>query len=150
MARGVKLVRAPSSPTNHAHLRAFCLRIDAAEVIGGMTPYVFVYRRHPADPYDGSIKDEFCTIASPAHLADYPEGEPDLPFPFFRKTYMEVDVRSQQESEEIWALIQKEVCSLTTILDSFDDMVLVDTFICGEEDVSSESASISESVSESM
>lgn len=150
MARGLKVTRSKTSPTNHKHLRGFRLRIDAVDPVGGMTQFVFVHRRHPKSPYDGTVFDEFCTVASVTHLADIPEGAPNLPFPFFRKTFVEMDARSEQDAEEFWDLMNSLVCSLLTALDGLDDLVLQETIICGEEGEVTDSISLSEGVSEGV
>jgi hypothetical protein len=77
MPLGFKLTRSATEPSNHKHLRTFRLRIEVTETTGDLSPYLFVHRRHPADPYDGSVFDEFCTIASVLHLSEYPAGQPD-------------------------------------------------------------------------
>ena len=145
MPRGFKLRRLPTEPSNHKHLRTFRLRIEVAETVN-MTPYLFVHRRHPADPYDGSVVDEFCTVAGVLALADMPEGVPDpeVAFPFFRKKSMEVDVRSQQTAEECWEDLDKQLCCLVTALNTLEDLVLEETVICGDEDEESESEGESE------
>jgi hypothetical protein len=119
-----------------------------AEVTDDMTEHVFVYRRHPPDPYTGDIFDEFCTVASPVDLSEYPIGAPDpeLPFPFFRKNFIEVDVRSAAAFEDTWNLIVQQVCALVEALDAMDILVQDDEAICGVLPPGSESVSESESL----
>jgi hypothetical protein len=121
------------------------LRIEIPETTDDMTDYVFVYRQHPADPYTGEIFEEFCTVASPVDLSEYPVGAPDpnKPFPFFRKNFIEVDLRSQADFDGTWELIQTEVCRLVAALDLMDNLVTEEEVICGTLPASSESVSAS-------
>ncbi len=148
MPRGIRLQRFSIKNANHWHLRVFRLRVEVVETSPDMTRYVFVYRRHPADPYTGDIFDEFCTVASPVDLSEYPVGapDPDKAFPFFRKDFIEVDLRSMVEFEEFWSLIVKFVCQLTETLDLADILVEDEQAVCGELPTPSESTSESESV----
>jgi hypothetical protein len=133
MARNVQLVRAPIEDSVHKHLHTFRIRISIGDVEGDMPKDVFVHRRHPTDPYDGTVFDEFCTVASPAHLGLYPpiDPDPERGFPFFRKDHMDVDVQSQTEFDEVWETILNAVCDLAQVLDLLDDMELQETFFCG-------------------
>jgi len=149
MARGIRLTRHSVKNANHWHLRAFRLRIEVAETSPDMSRYVFVYRRHPPDPYTGEVFDEFCTVASPVDMSEYPVGAPDpnLPFPFFRKDFIEVDVRSLKDFDETWDLVVKQVCVLTQALDDMENLVQDEEAVCGTLPSGSESVSESESVS---
>jgi hypothetical protein len=125
------------------------LRIDVVETTPDMPKDVFVYRRHPADPYSGVIFDELCTVASVVDLSEYPVGDPDpnKAFPFFRKDFVEVDVRSMKEFDEIWTRIVELTCQLAETLDRADILVVDDEAVCGELPTPSESVSESESLS---
>ena len=149
MARGLRLKRFSIKNANHWHLRVFRLRIEVTETTSDMTPFVFVYRRHPADPFTGDIFDEFCTVASPVDLVEYPVGQPNVekPFPFFRKDFIEVDLRSQRDFDKFWDLVSQEVCRLVEALGIADILINDDEIVCGELPQPSESVSESVSVS---
>jgi hypothetical protein len=149
MPRGLRLQRFSIRNANHWHLRVFRLRVEVAEVSSDMTEYVFVYRRNPPDPNSGEVFDEFCAVASITDLSEYPIGDPDPnnAFPFFRKNFVEVDVRSSQEFAEAWELLKTHVCELVEALDRADDLVLDEEFTCGELDTGSASLSGSASIS---
>lgn len=148
MARSLKIRRSATTPANNKHLRGFRLRIEIVEAID-ITSFLFVHRRHPKDPYDGSVFDEFCTVTTIMQLSEVPEARPDpeVAFPFFRQKFMEVDVRSQQTAEECWDTINTLLCSLVKALNNIEDLVVEETLLCGEEDEVSES--VSEAPSES-
>ena len=143
MPRGLKLKRYSIKNANHWHLRVFRLRIEVTETSPDMPKDIFVYRRHPADPHSGVIFDEFCTVASPVDLSEYPVGGPDpvKDFPFFRKDFIEVDVRSMTEFQDVWDLVVKLSCQLATTLDDAENLVMDEEMICGELPISSESVS---------
>ena len=153
MARGIKLRRAQIKNANHWHLRGFRLDVRVMEAIGGMDQYVFVFRRHPPDPYTGVIFDEFCGVASVVDLAEYPVGAPDPDsgtHPFFRSDHVCLDVRSSAHHDEVWLSIQNEVCNLVEALDRFDILEVAEEIWCGEQPEEEVSESASESVSESV
>lgn len=153
MARGLKLQRYAIENANHYHLRVFRLKVVAVEPFDGMTEYVFVYRRHPVNPYTGEYFDEFCGVASATDLAEYPIGAPDPnagTHPFFLSDRFEIDLRSQTHYDQVWELIKDEVCTLITVLNLADNLVVEETHLCGDEAADSESASESSSESVSV
>jgi hypothetical protein len=78
---------------------------------------VFLYRRHPPDPYTGDEKDEFCAIASPVDLVEYPINAPDInkDFPFLRKNFADLLFRSTSEAE---AAKEEIITQLNVLLDA--------------------------------
>jgi hypothetical protein len=151
MGRGIQLTRSSIKDANHWFLRGFRLRIEVTEVTGGMPEHVFVYRREPANPETGTIDDTFQTVASLPDLSEYPVGAPDpeRPFPYFRDNFIEVDVRSTGDFQNVWERIHAEVCNLVDILNRADNLVVDEVVWCGDQPPTSESASESASESES-
>ena len=133
MARGIRLQRFEPENTNHWHLRAYRLRVEAVEACGGIDVNVFVYRRHPADPHTGQIFDEFVAVAGPVDMADRPIGAPaEGSDPFFRLSYVELDVRSSEEFQQIWEDLKTEVCVLVEAMDRLDQLKLAEEVWCGD------------------
>jgi hypothetical protein len=124
MARSVKLRRYEIRNANHLHLRGYRLRVEAVDPCG-MDAKVFVYRRPPADPVTGVVADEFTGVASFPDMAEYPAGQPDpAKQPFFRKDFVEVDVRSLRQYQEIWQTLLAEVAGLLSALNRADLMIV--------------------------
>lgn len=143
MARAIRLTRLDIKNANHYHLRGFRLRVEVAEVSGGMDRNVFLYRRHPPDPRTGEIVDEFATVCSFPDLAEYPVGDPSTTtdLPFLRKDFVELDVRSTRDCELVWETIRSQACALAAALDRADVLQEVETVWCGIPPASDSSAS---------
>ena len=152
-SRGIRLVRKEVRSTNHWHLRAFRLRIEAADACGpDIDPNIFIYRRHPPDPETHERFDEWCAVVGPVNLAELPVDDPpqDGSTPFFRKSFIEVDVRSADEAKGLWETVRDQVNILLDALERLDNLETVDDVWLGACPTdSSESASESESESES-
>lgn len=147
MARGIKLQRSAISQVNHFYLRGFRIRIDVSEVCGGMDPYVFLYRRAPANPFNGEQFDEFQCVASFPDMEEYPVGAPseETPFPYFRLDYIELDVRSVSDFDYVWTTILSEVGRLVETLEKADNLTVEETTVVGEDCFPVEQASESAS-----
>lgn len=121
MARRLKLTRSEVRHVNYQHLGAFRLRIDATVPAGSdADPHVFVYNRRPVNQYDATAElDDFQSVASPVDMAEYPVGGPDgnTTYPFFRTSYIELDLRSTAYVDEIWTTVVAEVDTLLRALD---------------------------------
>jgi len=150
MARGIKLKRYAIENANHFHIRGFRIRIEVTEVCGGMVENVFVFRKAPANPFDGTEAEEFQTVASFPDIAEYPVGAVDAetPFPYFRTNVVELDVRSVEEYDYVWTEIMAEVGNLINALDKADEIVAAETVNLGAECDSEDT--VSESVSDSL
>lgn len=122
--RGIQLKRYRIRNANHWHLRGFRLRIEVFDHTDNVDPAVFVYRRHPPDPATGQSQDEWVAVASVVDLSEYPAGEPDPAgaTPFFRRTWVEVDVRSESDYKAIWDTVKAEIDNLLHALDRFEDL----------------------------
>jgi len=143
MARYIKLTRSEIKEVNHYHIRGFRIRVEASDAVG-MPNEVFVYARHPPNPHTGEVVDEFLTVASFPDLAEYPANDPDptKAFPFLRKSFIELDVRSMKDVENIWRLVVELVCFLRAALNRADQLVVAETVDCGQPPESESSASV--------
>jgi hypothetical protein len=143
----VKLVRADLQLVDNQFLKVYRLRIDAAEIKGFADNRIFVYARKPVDPYTQFVPDEFQCVASVVDMTEYPGDEPDPlgAVPFFRLSYVELDVRAALLVEEIWTAIQAEVCILCQAIDAAQTLTQTqEVWVCAPPD---ETDSISESIS---
>lgn len=146
MAHGLKIKKYAIKNANYNYLRVFRLRVEVDETTGGMDPYVFMYRQRPADPFTNVVLDEFIGTASPVDLSDYPAGAPDpaLNMPFFRRSYFELDIRSQTEAEAVYQTVVTELNHLCLALDKAQNLQVVDTLWLGD---APPDAAVSESLS---
>ncbi len=125
MALCLKLLRYELTEANYFYLGAFRLRIEASDDLAtGADPNVFLYRRNPPNPYDGTVVDNFFAVAGPLEMADYPVGEPDATktYPFFRLPFVEVDLPSTATATDFWNLIIREVDQLLITLDRLESL----------------------------
>lgn len=148
MSRALKLVRYGVKNANVWYMKAFRIRIEATDA-EDMSDRVFVYQREPVDPYTGNQLDLFCSVAGPVDMSEYPPEEPpeDGSTPFFRKNFIEVDVRSTSHADELWEIVKTEVCNLIDALDRLETLEVQDESQCGTPTTSeSSSASSSEAI----
>ena len=133
MARGLRLQKWTIAQASHYELHGFRMRIEVVETTGGADPDIFIFKRHPADPFTGIIFDEFYTVASFPDLALYPVGapNPELSEPWFRGRQLEVDFKSIREYNEFWTLICEQATILCQTLDKADKLVLGEEVWCG-------------------
>lgn len=145
MARGILLRRLDSERVAYANVVAFRLRVEVAEVSGGMDRFVFLYAQAPVNPVTGEQLDLFQTVASAPDMADYPAGGPaaGTEFPFFRLDYFEVDLRSSQAVEELWRIVVAEAGGLAKTMDRLEQLTPTAEVWVGEPPAVSESASVS-------
>lgn len=129
--RRLRLERKAISEANHYYIRGFRLRIDVIEAIA-MPAEIFVYHRHPPDPVTGEVVDEWLTVASFPDLAEYPANNPDpeKSLPFLRKSFIEVDVRSTRDYNDIWNIVVNQACVLRAALNRADMLVKAETVVC--------------------
>jgi len=127
--RGIQLRRLGIERANHWHLRVSRLRVEVIDTCGDMDANVFVYRRNPVNPNTGEVFDEWCAIASPVDLSEYPVGSP--------------------ATGQLYDEIKAQVTSLVTALDLADKLTEEEKVWVGCEPAESESASASESESAS-
>jgi len=129
MARRLKLDRKEVTNVDYQWTGAFRLRIECSDPSNsGADPNVFVYRRDPANPYDGTANDTFFAVASPVDLSEYPVGEPnpDAQYPFFRLDYVELDFRATSQANEVWVIVVREVNNLLQALDRLENLQLTE------------------------
>jgi hypothetical protein len=115
------------------------LEVEDAQDI---SPAVFVYQIKPALSEEGEPVADFCNIASPADIAEYPvEQEPPPEKPFFRRTYVELDFRS---IDDLNIGVQKMYNDLEQLVESWrymEELVLVEVREFGSPSSSSSSSS---------
>lgn len=150
MARRLRITKKQLVDVNFEFLGAFRLRVEIDDPTNsGADPNVFVYNRRPMDVTDRAISDVFSAVASPVDLAEYPVGEPigTTTYPFYRLSYVELDLRSTKLAEEVWLTIVREVTTLLQILDRMEQLVPVAEIWIGDPPSSASSDSISTSTS---
>lgn len=143
MARQLTLQRYELQNANYQQLGAFRLRVEASAPFGTDTdPNVFLYLRRPT-LHDGTVEDEFQTIASPVDMTEYAVGAPKVssPFPFYRLSYVELDLRASSLAEEVWQTIVADVNNLLLAQDRLELLVPTLTVDVGTRAPSPTSAS---------
>jgi len=86
--------------------------------------------------------DAFQAVAGPPQLAAIPAGEPDpeLSWPYYRLNYVELDVASTAQADEIWNEIQDEVNALVSAMERLTQLQAVQDVWCpGPPDPASQS-----------
>jgi len=154
MTRHLQLTRYAPKKILFNNYGAYRLRIEVTGVEGDdLDEYIFIYKRNPISVYTQQSCDTFEAVAWPPQLSDYPAGEPnpDQGWPYYRLNYVELDVASSAQAEQIWKEIQAEACVLVEAMNRLDDLKSVETVWCPSppDDPSSASQSESESLSES-
>jgi hypothetical protein len=123
MARGIRITWATSRYIFGRH-DGIRVRIDASAACE-MTNAIFAYRMLPVDPTTGSDSGFFSHVCSPADLEEYPANAP-IPChrpEWFRKTFVDIIVRSITEAEEFIAAVTDDVRRLKRTLDTMDTVV---------------------------
>jgi hypothetical protein len=154
MARAIKLRRLNLTNVSYQFVGAYRLRVEVADVAGGMERAIFVCHRSPYNPVTGEQLDTFFALAGPADIADFPADDPDpeKSFPFFRRDWFEVDVRATRVADEVWETVKREACVLAAALDRMERLEVTEEVWCcaaPAEDGGGSSESASESASES-
>ena len=148
MARSIKLTESAAREVNVYRLGAYRLRVVASDA-AGIDPHVFLYHRAPVDPYTGVAADYFATVARHLDMVEVPAGAPDASrrYPWFRQSFVELDVRSSAAAAEVIALLTARVQVLLEAADRLEDLVVTREVLLvsrpdpADPDGSSESAS---------
>lgn len=123
MPRGLRLIRYDAGDdVNYLHFSAYRIRVEAVDPVN-MDPRIFLYRRNPPDPLRGNtVRDVFFTVCSPVDLEEYPPEAPDpaKQYPFFRRSWVELDFRTTQDAEEFWRIVRSETSVLLAALDRLE------------------------------
>lgn len=130
MTRRICLTRAVATTTAQKNYGAYRLRVDAVSVEGpDLDTNIFVYLRNPPSPYTVLSTDIFVQVAGPPQLASIPAGapNPDLSWPYYRLSYIEVDVASTAEADAIWTEIQAEAKELLLAMNRLSQLKVVET-----------------------
>lgn len=146
MARAIELQRFPEAIVSvPGYGGSYRLRVEVVSATG-MPAAVFGHFRRDVNLRDGITAEELAFICSPFELVEYPENEPDptKAEPFYRKDHFDVILPSRELAEEVWTIVQQEVCHLRETLDRMDRLLIGDTYQCGDAD---DGASLSQSVS---
>jgi hypothetical protein len=101
----------------------FRLRVVASAPVG-MEAEVFRYVRRPADPVEGTDRDEFSGVCSVLDYHELPLNEPaeDDCERQFRLAEFDILLPSATEAEEVWDLVRAEVDQLVLALKATDDL----------------------------
>lgn len=146
--RRLRVRRYKVNNIDYLYFSAYRLKIEITDATG-MDTRCFVYRRGQPDAYSGEVTDTFFAVASPVDMADYPPDTPDplKAYPFFRKSVVELDLRSQALALETEALIVQELNVLVHAMNKLGDLTLQEDFWIGPfpEDESSLADSVSTS-----
>lgn len=123
------------------------VRFDASGAVD-MPVRIFAYRMLPLNPRTGQEAGHFDHVCSPPDLADYPEDEPrpGIRPEWFRLSYVDLMVRSQEEVADLVEAVLEDVRRLKHTLDRMDTLQPGDAEQVGiSPDVTSSSSSSSES-----
>lgn len=132
MARRLKLKKYITPNVNYVTLGAYRVRIEAHEA-EDMDSRVFVWRRDPVNPYTSQETNTFFAVASPVDMEEYPpeDPDPDKAYPFFRRSWVELDFRAVSDGNEAWVRIVELVCQLITSLNLLDNLNLeTEVWVC--------------------
>ena len=149
--RGISITRAVEALAPLPN-RGDAFRIQISTSLAEMMPSeVFMMRRNTRDSATGTTVDEFCYIASPEDLVNYPTTDPAVGSspPFFRVSSIDVLVGSRDIALLMWDAVQERICELVEALNRKDQLVVAETVRCGDV-VEPPSQSMSESVSETV
>lgn len=132
--RTFNLVRSEAARYEYQYFGALRLRVEVTEAVD-IDPNIFVYKRDMGTPYvpDDPVDDTFQSVASAADMAEYPVGapDPDVAFPFFRQTWVELDFRSTLEADRFWATLVAEAAVLLHSLNKLEQLQVAETVQIG-------------------
>lgn len=132
MARRLKLKKYITPNVNYQTLGAIRVRVEASDA-EDMDNRVFVWRRDPINPYTSVVLNTFFTVASPVDMEEFPPEEPDptKAYPFFRRSWVELDFRAVSDANEAWVKIVEVVCNLITALNLLENLELeAEVWVC--------------------
>ena len=125
MARRIQLTKAETGTVVFPNYGAYRLRVDVTDFDGNdIDGNVFIYRHNTPSPYTDLSTDVFEAVAGPPQLADYPAGapDPDQGWPYYRLSYVELDVASSTQAQAIWDEIKHEVEILIKAMNRLDTL----------------------------
>lgn len=106
-----------------ANYGAYRLRVEIEDLFGDWPDdCLFIYQRRPANAYSGANVDTFEAVAGPSQLSDYPanDPDPDQGWPKYRLNYVQLDLISSAQAEEVYQRIKESVEILAEALDRLD------------------------------
>jgi hypothetical protein len=133
MTRRIKLTRYAANTVDFNNYGAYRIRIEVTDFEGpDLDSYIFIYKRNPPSAYTTQSCDTFEAVAGPPQLALYPAGEPnpDQGWPYYRLNYVELDLASTEQADQIWNEIQEQVCVLVAAMNRFDNLQAVEDKWC--------------------
>jgi hypothetical protein len=133
MSRRIRLTRYAANTVAFNNYGAYRLRIEVTAVEGpDLDENIFIYQRNPPSAYTNLSCDAFQAVAGPPQLAAIPAGEPDpeLSWPYYRLNYVELDVASTAQADEIWNEIQAEVNALVAAMERLTQLQAVQDVWC--------------------
>lgn len=133
MSRRIRLTRYAANTVAFNNYGAYRLRIEVTAVEGpDLDDNIFIYQRNPPSAYTNLSCDVFQAVAGPPQLAAIPAGAPDpeLSWPYYRLNYVELDVASTAQADEIWNEIQAEVNALVAAMERLTQLQAVQDVWC--------------------
>lgn len=138
MALRLKLTRLEADPINYQYVGAYRLRIEASDPSNSGAPTdVFIWHQLPVNPFTEEADERCIAVCSPADIAEYPVGapDPDATYPFFRRDYLEFDLRSRSLVNSVWTAVMQAVDQLLNGLELLEELeVQQEVWIGGEPD----------------
>ena len=132
----IRLIRSDLQRADATYFGAYRIRIEAVDAVGaefvdaeGNKDFaIFVYQVREPSPYLGVVAPaDLYTIAGPVQMATCPRAEPrlDRGWPFFRLTYLEKDVESQEVANILWDLVVDQKNRLCEYMDLAPELRIV-------------------------
>lgn len=144
---GLRLRRSAAALAPYLTEKVIRQRIEVTDWTPGTDPAIFLYHPGQPNPTTGEVVAYFEKMASAYEMAIYPVDGPDpeTEFPFFRKSFVELDFASLAEVEEFWVEISARASTLMGILNHLkDDMETVEFLWVGATDANPSESSLSE------
>lgn len=105
--------------------------VVTASAAAGLANEVFLHQRLPVDPQapSGPQADELAGVCTPADLAELPVNNPSpgASPSLFRRSSLDVVLRSQKEADDLWSRLKKDVTALLVALDKMDTLGAAET-----------------------
>jgi len=123
--RFARLVKSGLTEAVFANYGAYRLRVDVAEVVGpDIDRNLFLFRQLPESPHNDTLQSEFVAVVGPPQFADFPvdSPDPDMGWPYFRQSFVELDLASTEQVDQIWAELQREVEVFLRAMDRLDHL----------------------------
>lgn len=140
--RGITLIRfGPKASVLKRRKDSSRLRITVVDAVQ-MSRFIFLHNKQIDDLTES---DEFHSVVSPVDLTVYPVDapDPDQTLPFFRKDFIDVILKDDEMTIDVWNAIHFDVAVLIEALNKLDLLINDEVIRCGDEAEESESSSVS-------